>query len=64
MRCAQRLTRAWGNADDKGGAGADHISANAHGQPFLWTPIRRTDISWNFEKVRSLLFWTRRLRVR
>lgn len=37
-------------ADDKGGLGADHISANAHGQPFLWTPIRRTDITWNFEK--------------
>jgi glutathione peroxidase len=37
-------------SDDKGGAGADHISDNAHGQPFLWSPIRRGDITWNFEK--------------
>jgi glutathione peroxidase len=36
--------------DDKGGAGADHISDNSNGQPILWTPIRRSDITWNFEK--------------
>lgn len=36
--------------DDKGGAGSDHISDNSHGQPFLWSPIRRSDITWNFEK--------------
>lgn len=36
--------------DDKGGLGPDHISDNSHGQPFLWSPIRRSDLTWNFEK--------------
>jgi len=36
--------------DDKGGAGADHITAMNVGQPLLWAPIRRSDITWNFEK--------------
>mmetsp|Transcript_6766 Transcript_6766/g.12649 ORF Transcript_6766/g.12649 Transcript_6766/m.12649 type:complete len:102 (-) Transcript_6766:241-546(-) len=37
-------------SDDKGGLGSDHISDNSHGQPFLWSPIRRSDLTWNFEK--------------
>ena len=28
------------------------------GQPLLWAPIRRSDITWNFEKVRSPHFRT------
>jgi len=36
--------------DDKGGAGADHITEMSVGQPILWAPLRRSDITWNFEK--------------
>lgn len=36
--------------DNKGGAGADHITDMSTGQPLLWAPIRRSDITWNFEK--------------
>lgn len=37
-------------SDDKGGLGADHITDMSVGQPMLWKPIRRSDITWNFEK--------------
>lgn len=37
-------------SDDKGGAGADHISDCSVSQPPLWAPLRRSDITWNFEK--------------
>lgn len=37
-------------SDDKGGAGADHITDMSVGQPILWKPLRRSDITWNFEK--------------
>jgi len=37
-------------SDDKGGAGADHITDLDIGQPPLWRPLRRSDITWNFEK--------------
>lgn len=37
-------------SDDKGGNGADHITDMTVGQPMLWAPIRRSDITWNFEK--------------
>mmetsp|Transcript_26438 Transcript_26438/g.57411 ORF Transcript_26438/g.57411 Transcript_26438/m.57411 type:complete len:155 (-) Transcript_26438:363-827(-) len=36
--------------DDKGGAGADHITDFSIAQPPLWAPLRRSDITWNFEK--------------
>jgi len=37
-------------SDDKGGNGSDHITDMSIGQPLLWKPLRRTDITWNFEK--------------
>lgn len=37
-------------SDDKGGAGADHITDFGTSQPPLWAPLRRSDVSWNFEK--------------
>lgn len=33
--------------DDFNGQGSDHLIAAKH---IIWTPISRTDISWNFEK--------------
>lgn len=36
--------------DDHGGQGHDHISTNLPPQPILYSPIRRTDLTWNFEK--------------
>mmetsp|Transcript_26206 Transcript_26206/g.89631 ORF Transcript_26206/g.89631 Transcript_26206/m.89631 type:complete len:153 (+) Transcript_26206:319-777(+) len=36
--------------DDKGGKGADHITDLSTSQPPLWAPLRRGDITWNFEK--------------
>lgn len=37
-------------ADDCGGNGADFINGMTVQQPPLWAPLRRSDISWNFEK--------------
>lgn len=36
--------------DDKGGAGADHISDFTAFHAPLWQPLRRSDVTWNFEK--------------
>jgi len=36
--------------DDKGGLGADHLTDYDVSQPPLWKPLRRSDITWNFEK--------------
>mmetsp|Transcript_26084 Transcript_26084/g.85718 ORF Transcript_26084/g.85718 Transcript_26084/m.85718 type:complete len:152 (+) Transcript_26084:263-718(+) len=37
-------------SDDKGGLGSDHMTDMTVGQPLLWAPLRRGDITWNFEK--------------
>lgn len=37
-------------SDDKGGSGSDHISDLDVSQPLLYAPLRRSDITWNFEK--------------
>jgi len=37
-------------SDDKGGKGSDHMTDMDVGQPLLWKPLRRSDITWNFEK--------------
>jgi len=36
--------------DDFKGKGSDFINGNTFSQPPLWAPLRRSDISWNFEK--------------
>ena len=40
-------------SDDHGGSGDDYIS-NMSGPriAFTYAPVRRSDITWNFEKVR------------
>jgi len=39
-------------SDDKGGAGADHIyNIQPNSMPIQWSPVRRSDITWNFEKI-------------
>jgi len=38
-------------SDDKGGLGSDHIyNIQPNTNPIQWTPVRRSDVSWNFEK--------------
>jgi len=38
-------------ADDKGGLGSDHIyNTQPNSMPIQWSPVRRADITWNFEK--------------
>jgi len=38
-------------ADDKGGLGADHIyNIQPNSMPIQWSPVRRSDVTWNFEK--------------
>jgi len=38
-------------ADDKGGLGSDHIyKTQPNTMPIQWSPVRRSDVTWNFEK--------------
>lgn len=38
-------------ADDRGGTGADFIyQTQPNSMPIQWSPVRRSDITWNFEK--------------
>ena len=38
-------------ADDRGGTGSDFIYAiQPNTMPIQWSPVRRSDITWNFEK--------------
>jgi len=38
-------------ADDHGGSGNDFIyNIQPNSMPIQWSPVRRTDITWNFEK--------------
>ena len=37
--------------DDRGGAGSDFIyKPQPNDKPIQWSPVRRNDVSWNFEK--------------
>jgi len=38
-------------SDDRGGTGADFIySIQPNDMPIQWSPVRRSDVTWNFEK--------------
>lgn len=38
-------------SDDRGGTGADFIyNIMPNTMPIQWSPVRRSDITWNFEK--------------
>eukprot|EP00982_Pelagococcus_subviridis_P009405 30920-Pelagococcus_subviridis.AAC.22 len=38
-------------ADDRGGTGADFIyQTQPNSMPIQWSPVRRSDVTWNFEK--------------
>ena len=37
--------------DDRGGTGSDFIyQLQPNDKPIQWSPVRRNDVSWNFEK--------------
>ena len=37
--------------DDRGGTGSDFIyKTQPNDKPIQWSPVRRNDVSWNFEK--------------
>jgi glutathione peroxidase len=38
-------------SDDRGGTGSDFIyQIQPNSMPIQWSPVRRSDITWNFEK--------------
>jgi len=38
-------------SDDHGGSGSDFIyNVQPNSMPIQWSPVRRTDMTWNFEK--------------